>query len=80
MEQSAARLAAASDSLRDAVHSVCGTPCRDVVDASGTGVCAVTWAQGCGDTPPPDGFSADATVEALCPLACAAFTFRAQLG
>mmetsp|Transcript_5507 Transcript_5507/g.18477 ORF Transcript_5507/g.18477 Transcript_5507/m.18477 type:complete len:690 (+) Transcript_5507:2-2071(+) len=80
MEQSAARLAAASDSLRDAVHSVCGTPCRDVVDASGTGVCAVTWAQGCGDTPPPDGFSADATVEALCPLACAAYTFRAQLG
>ena len=26
------------------------------------------------------GFSADATVEALCPLACAAYTFRAQLG
>ena len=71
---------AASAGDANAVADVCGTPCQDVVDASGTGACAVTWAQGCGDTPPPDGFSADATVEALCPLACAAYTFRAQLG
>jgi len=64
----------------NAVADVCGTPCQDIVDASGVGVCAVTWEQGCGNTPPPPGFEATATVAELCEGACAFFNFRQQEG
>jgi hypothetical protein len=62
--------------LADAVPDVCGTPCRDVVDASGVGVCAVTWAQGCGDAPPPDGFAPSSTVGQMCARACAFYNLQ----
>ena len=58
---------------------VCGTSCRDVIDASGVAVCAVTWAQGCGeDAPPPAGFTAESTVAELCRRTCAVFVVQQQ--
>ena len=57
----------------NAVADVCGTPCQDVVDASGTAACAVTWATGCGETPPPPGFTGESTVAELCRRSCAVY-------
>mmetsp|Transcript_55694 Transcript_55694/g.147755 ORF Transcript_55694/g.147755 Transcript_55694/m.147755 type:complete len:214 (+) Transcript_55694:250-891(+) len=71
MRVGAERLAEAAADFADAVSDVCGTPCRDVVDASGTAVCGVAWRDGCGDAPPPDGFGADSTVAELCQRSCA---------
>ena len=62
----------------NAVADVCGTPCQDVVDASGYGVCAITWGQGCGDVPPPAGFGPENTVAELCRLSCAVYVFQQQ--
>ena len=30
---------------------VCGAPCQAIVDSAGYRVCAMTWAEGCGDAP-----------------------------
>jgi hypothetical protein len=57
----------------NAAGDVCGTPCQDVVDASGTAACAVTWATGCGEAPPPPGFTGESTVAELCRRSCAVY-------
>ena len=65
----------------DRVADLCGTPCPEVVDASGTAVCAISWRDGCGDdAPPPDGFGADAPVAELCELSCAFYTMQQGAG
>ena len=71
MRTGAARLAEAAAGFVNAVDGVCGTPCQDVVDGSGVAVCAVTWAEGCGEAPPPASFSAESTVAELCQSSCA---------
>ena len=63
----------------NAVADVCGTPCQDVVDGAGTQACALTWAEGCGDAPPPDGRTADATVAELCAESCTFFAVQGEL-
>ena len=57
----------------NAVGDVCGTPCQDVIDASGYAACAVTWAVGCGEVPPPPGFTPESTVAELCRSSCAVY-------
>lgn len=57
----------------NAVGDVCGTPCQDVVDASGYAACAVTWAAGCGEVSPPPGFTPESTVAELCRRSCAVY-------
>jgi len=47
-----------------------------VVDTAGYTVCAVTWAEGCGDAPAPEGFTAESTVGELCELACAFYLLQ----
>ena len=42
-----------------------------MIDTSGWGVCTITWADGCGDARPPDGFKPESTVAELCSKACA---------
>lgn len=59
----------------NAVPDLCGTPCQDAVDGSGYTVCAITWADGCGEIPPPAGFSAQSTVAELCGGACAFYVW-----
>ena len=71
MRAGAEQLAEVAASFVNAVDDVCGTPCQDIVDGSGTAVCAVTWAEGCGDVPPPPGFSGESTVGQLCKSSCA---------
>jgi len=71
MRANADALAAAQDGVRNGVADVCGTPCQEVVDGGSVAMCAVTWADGCGDAPPPDGFSAASTVDELCAHTCA---------
>lgn len=65
-------------SLTNAVADVCGTYCQELVDTHGILMCGVTWEQGCGDEPPPDGFNAGSTVAQLCAHACAASAVMAQ--
>ena len=50
-----------------------------VVDGAGTQACALTWAEGCGDAPPPDGRTADATVAELCAESCTFFAVQGEL-
>ena len=80
MRARADAIEAATEGVEDGAADVCGTPCRDVVDGSGIAVCAVTWAQGCGDVPAPDGFTAESTVAELCRRACAVFVAQQQGG
>ena len=79
MEANAAKVEAATAGATDAAADVCGTPCQDVVDGSGYQVCAVTWRDGCGDLPPPPGFTADSTVASLCAKACAFYTWASSV-
>lgn len=74
MEQNAEQVEKASAGVENAlsdVDGVCGTPCQEVVDGGGLGMCAVTWAGGCGDIPPPPGFTAESTVADCCRASCA---------
>jgi len=57
----------------DAVADLCGSSCQDVVDGSGISVCAISWADGCGEATPPNGFHSDTTVSELCSHACLAY-------
>jgi len=59
----------------DAVADLCGTPCQNVIDGAGYTVCAITWADGCGELPPPQGFTAQSTVAELCRKACAFYAW-----
>jgi len=76
MEVKAAQVEAAAKAAPNAVADLCGTPCQDVVDGSGTAACAVTWAEGCGDAPPPSGFGAHSTVAELCSASCAFYRMQ----
>ena len=81
MQQQAEALLAFSEGRVNQVDLVegklCGTSCQDLVDGSGTAVCASTWREGCGEeAPPPAGFGADASVAELCSLSCAWYTFQ----
>jgi len=58
------------------VDDVCGTPCQQVVDDSGIGVCAVSWVDGCGDVPPPVGFGPQSIVAELCAQTCALYAYQ----
>ena len=60
----------------DAAGELCGTPCQDVVDTSGYRVCSITWADGCGDATPPDGFTPASTVAELCSKSCSFYTLE----
>ncbi|KAL1510698.1 hypothetical protein AB1Y20_006993 [Prymnesium parvum] len=71
MRAGAARLAEAAAGFKNAVDEVCGTPCQDIADASGTAVCGVAWRDGCGEAPPPEGFSDASLVAELCKRSCA---------
>lgn len=71
MTANAERLALVQAKATNAVHDVCGTPCQDVVDAGSITMCAVRWRDGCGEAPPPAGFSAESTVAEVCALSCA---------
>ena len=66
-----ARLGAMQATLANALPEVCGTPCQDVVDALSNAACKMSWADGCGEAPPPAGFSAASTIAELCAHACA---------
>lgn len=46
--------------------TVCGSSCYDVAVTWGQ-PCNMLWSQGCGDAPPPAGFTADSTLAELCP-------------
>ena len=81
MQQQAEALLAFSEGRVNQVDllegKLCGTSCQDLVDGSGTAVCASTWREGCGEeAPPPAGFGADASVAELCSLSCAWYTFQ----
>ena len=52
------QLDARQATLSNAVETVCGTPCQQIVDVHSLSMCELTWADGCGDATPPDGFSA----------------------
>ena len=73
----AEQLRAYAEGMANAASELCGTPCQDVIDGSGTAVCSMTWGEGCGDEPPPSGFSAASTVAELCSLSCAYFSIQA---
>jgi hypothetical protein len=75
MRSTAAKVEAYSVGMSNALTELCGTPCQDVIDASAISVCAISWADGCGDAPPPDGFSAQSTVAELCGLSCAFYLY-----
>ncbi|KAL1529053.1 hypothetical protein AB1Y20_000016 [Prymnesium parvum] len=70
MRRRAALLAASG--AEDAVAEVCGAGCQQLLDAHGLRICAVSWRDGCGDEPPPPGFTPESTVAQLCARACAA--------
>ena len=78
MEANADAVDAHTAGVRDAVSDLCGTPCQDVVDGSGYQVCAISWADGCGDLPPPAGFSSQSRVAELCGSACRFYTWALQ--
>jgi len=71
MPAQAERLELLQSTLANAVDSLCGTPCQDVVDSASLAVCSITFADGCGDVPPPAGFAPDTPVADLCAHACA---------
>ena len=54
----------------------CLPSAQDVVDTSGVSVCGITWADGCGDATPPDGFKPESTVAELCSKACAFYAMQ----
>jgi hypothetical protein len=76
VEKQAARLVKLEAGLSDRAGELCGTPCREVVDTSGSTVCAVTWVEGCEDAAPPEGFAPEATVAELCELSCAFYSLQ----
>ena len=60
-------------------NGLCGTPCQDIVDGAGVWtVCGITWADGCGDESPPDGFTAQSKVHEMCELSCAYYSYVAE--
>jgi len=69
--EKATQMQAAQRSLSNGVDNLCGTPCQEVIDNSGSHVCGISWADGCGDAPPPEGFGAESIVAELCAHACA---------
>ena len=69
---------AASLSFVNAVADVCGAPCQAIVDSAGYRVCAMTWAEGCGDAPAPSGFEAGSRVADMCTLACRFYVVSLQ--
>ena len=71
MRKGAEELEEAAAGLEDSVDDLCGSPCQDVVDSAGYRVCAITWADGCGEAAPPTGFTASSAVWQLCERACA---------
>lgn len=78
MAERAEELTNFSEKMSDALSDLCGTPCQDVVDAAGYTVCAITWADGCGDAPPPEGFDVSSTVAEMCAKSCAFYTLAAK--
>ena len=52
----------------DATVSVCGTSCQKIIDFGAP--CSITWADGCGETPPPANFTSESTLYELCPNEC----------
>jgi len=76
MGERAEALEAMAAEMVDAAGELCGTPCQDVVDTSGVSVCGITWADGCGDATPPDGFKPESTVAELCSKACAFYAMQ----
>jgi len=75
MAANAAAVEAVAATGNDAVTDLCGTPCQDVVDSAGYSVCAITWADGCGEVPPPAGFTAQTLVAQLCHRACSFYVW-----
>uniref|UniRef100_A0A7S0JIS4 Fe2OG dioxygenase domain-containing protein n=1 Tax=Calcidiscus leptoporus TaxID=127549 RepID=A0A7S0JIS4_9EUKA len=80
MRTGAEKLDALQSALTNGVADVCGTPCQQVVDAGSVAMCALTWADGCGDVTPPQGFSHVSTVAQLCAHACAYSTMVGERG
>ena len=80
MASTAEALAAKQEAMENAVGELCGTPCQEVVDTSGVAACAATWVQGCGEEPPPAGFTPASTVAELCAHACAFHLFTRKEG
>lgn len=78
MAVNAERLAQSQARLANAVDDICGTPCQDVVDQGSISMCDLTWQDGCGDVPPPEGFAASATVAQLCAHTCAYSTMARE--
>ena len=78
MSERAEELSSYAHGLTDQVGELCGTPCQDVVDTSGYTVCAITWSDGCGDAPPPEGFEASSTVAQMCAKSCAFYSFATK--
>jgi len=83
MRAHATTVESATADVQNAVADVCGTPCQEIVDSNGANaMCMISWADGCGDVPPPHGFSADSRVYELCGRSCAVVVahLRAQQG
>ena len=80
MRTTAAELELFSMGLTNALtNGLCGTPCQDIVDGSGIQqVCGITWADGCGDEPPPAGFTAQSKVSEMCALSCGYYLYLAD--
>ena len=73
MEATAKTVEAYASRVQNAVDALCGTPCQDIVDASGVKSCAETWTERCAAVQPPEGFDAQSTVAKLCSNSCAFF-------
>eukprot|EP00310_Coccolithus_braarudii_P020182 CAMPEP_0183347078 /NCGR_PEP_ID=MMETSP0164_2-20130417/12016_1 /TAXON_ID=221442 /ORGANISM="Coccolithus pelagicus ssp braarudi, Strain PLY182g" /LENGTH=93 /DNA_ID=CAMNT_0025518459 /DNA_START=33 /DNA_END=314 /DNA_ORIENTATION=+ len=73
MRAKADAVEAASAGFVNAVDDVCGTACQDVLDSSGVAACAFTWREGCGELPPPQGFTPSSSVAELCASSCAVY-------
>ena len=75
MTMNAEAVEVALGGAEDAVADLCGTPCQKVIDGAGYTVCAIMWADGCGEIPPPQGFTAQSTVAELCRKTCAFYAW-----
>ena len=78
MADNAETVEAAMAGAANAVPDVCGTACQDVVDGAGLRICAISWADGCGDAEPPAGFTVQSTVAELCRWSCAVHVWEAE--
>ena len=65
MEATAKTVEAYASRVQNAVDALCGTPCQDIVDASGVKSCAETWTERCAAVQLSEGFDAQSTV-AVC--------------